>query len=135
MVQAWNYWKDGKIEDLVDSSMVEDCSLDEVSRCINVALLCVQDSPNCRPLMSAVVFMLENNTTPLPTPKQPVYFVRDYEPRKASDNMEASINDASLTTLQPTGPLDALFSRRLGRPPLRAQTTPELFIVKLHTGY
>ena len=100
MVQAWNYWKDGKIEDLVDSSMVEDCSLDEVSRCIHVALLCVQDSPNGRPLMSAVVFMLENKTTPLPTPKQPVYFVRDYKPRKASDNMASSINDVSLTTLQ-----------------------------------
>jgi len=97
---AWNYWKDGKIEDLVDSSIVEDCSLDEVSRCIHVALLCVQDSPNSRPLMSAVVFMLENKTTPLPTPKQPVYFVRDYEPRKATDNVESSINDVSLTTLQ-----------------------------------
>ncbi|CAN6250286.1 unnamed protein product [Urochloa humidicola] len=98
---AWNLWKDGKIEDLVDSSLENDYSLDEVSRCIHIALLCVQDRPNCRPLMSAVVFMLENRTTPLPTPKQPVYFaLRDYEPERAGDNRESSINDTSLTTVQ-----------------------------------
>ncbi|CAN6277053.1 unnamed protein product [Urochloa humidicola] len=97
---AWNLWKNGKIEDLVDSSL-DDYSLDEVSRCIHIALLCVQDRPNCRPLMSAVVFMLENRTTPLPTPKQPVYFaLRDYEPERAGDDRESSINDTSLTTVE-----------------------------------
>nr|XP_034603287.1 cysteine-rich receptor-like protein kinase 15 isoform X2 [Setaria viridis] len=98
---AWNLWKDGTIEDLVDSSVVEDCSLHEVSRCIHIALLCVQDRPNCRPLMSEVVLMLENKTASLPTPKQPVYFaLGDYEPGKSGDNREPSINDMSLTTLE-----------------------------------
>jgi hypothetical protein len=101
MVQAWNLWEEGKIEDLVDSSVVEDCSLDEVSRCIHIALLCVQDRPNCRPLMSEVVFMLENISTPLPTPKQPVYFaLGNYEPGKSGDNREPSVNDTNLTTLE-----------------------------------
>ena len=96
-MQAWNLWKDGNIEDLVGSSVKEDYSLDEVSRCIHIGLLCVQDSPNCRPLMSAVVFMLENKTTPLPTPMQPVYFsCRDTGLVRADNSM----NDMSLTALE-----------------------------------
>ncbi|XP_021318960.1 G-type lectin S-receptor-like serine/threonine-protein kinase B120 [Sorghum bicolor] len=99
---AWNMWKEGKIEDLVDSSVMENCSPDEVSRCIHIGLLCVQDDPSCRPLMSVVVSMLENKTTPLPTPNQPTYFaLRDsYRPEKAVDNKEFSVNDMSLTVLE-----------------------------------
>ncbi|CAM0148072.1 unnamed protein product [Urochloa decumbens] len=103
IVYAWNLWKDGKIEDVVDSSMKENYSLDEVSRCIHMALLCVQDSPNCRPFMSAVVFMLENKTTPLPLPipMQPVYFAsRDTDPGRAGKDRVFSVNDMSLTALE-----------------------------------
>ncbi|TVT98131.1 hypothetical protein EJB05_56583, partial [Eragrostis curvula] len=101
IVYAWNLWKDGKTEDLVDSSVNNDCSLDEVSRCIHIGLLCVQDSPDCRPLMSAVVFMLENKTTPLPLPIQPVYFAhRDAKPGQANDNRVLSVNKMSLTALE-----------------------------------
>ncbi|KAK3141413.1 hypothetical protein QOZ80_4BG0333590 [Eleusine coracana subsp. coracana] len=38
IVYAWNLWKDGKIEDLVDSSMKDNCSFDEVSRCVHIGL-------------------------------------------------------------------------------------------------
>ncbi|KAK3141412.1 hypothetical protein QOZ80_4BG0333580 [Eleusine coracana subsp. coracana] len=101
IVYAWNLWKDGKIEDLVDSSVKDNCPLDEVSRCIHIGLLCVQDNPDCRPLMSAVVFMLENKTTPLPVPKQPVYFAhRNAEPEQASNKRVSSTNDVSLTTIE-----------------------------------
>jgi hypothetical protein len=102
MFQARNIWKEGKIENLVDSSVMENCSLDEVSRCIHIALLCGQDNPSCRPLMSAVVFMLENKMTPLSTPKEPMHFaLRDYyQPENAVDNKELSINYMSLTVLE-----------------------------------
>jgi hypothetical protein len=96
MFQAWNKWKEGKIEDLVDSSVMENCSLDEVSRCVYIGLLCVQDNPSYRPLLSMVVSMLETKTAPLPTPNQPIYFA----PGKAVDNKELSINDMSLTMLE-----------------------------------
>ncbi|WVZ87313.1 hypothetical protein U9M48_033970 [Paspalum notatum var. saurae] len=101
IVYAWNLWKDGKIEDLVDTSIMENCCLYEVSRCIHIGLLCVQDSPSCRPLMSEVVFMLEDKMKPLSTPKQPIYFaLRDYEPREAGNIREFSIYDTSLTALE-----------------------------------
>ncbi|KAK3143622.1 hypothetical protein QOZ80_4AG0302690 [Eleusine coracana subsp. coracana] len=101
IVYAWNLWKDGKIEDLVDSSMKDNCPFDEVSRCVHIGLLCVQDSPDYRPLMSAVVFMLENKTTPLPVPKQPVYFARrDATHVQSTDNRVFSVNGLSLTALE-----------------------------------
>ena len=39
-------------------------------RCINIALLCVQESAADRPTMSDVVAMLSNESATLPYPKQ-----------------------------------------------------------------
>ncbi|CAN6372518.1 unnamed protein product [Urochloa humidicola] len=98
---AWNSRKDGKIQEFVDSSVMEDCPLDEASRCVHIGLLCIQDNPDCRPLMSAAVFMLENKTTPLPTPTEPMYFARrDATPANADDGDALTMNDMSLTTLE-----------------------------------
>ncbi|PVH64796.1 hypothetical protein PAHAL_2G358700 [Panicum hallii] len=71
---AWNLWKEGKANNLGDQSIVESCIPDEVMLCIHIGLLCVQDNPNDRPLMSSVLFVLENGSTTLPKPKKPVYF-------------------------------------------------------------
>ena len=94
-------WKDGKIEELVDSSVMESCCLEEASRCVHIGLLCVQHNPSFRPLISAVVSMLEIKTMQLPVPMEPVFFaLRDGEPRRASDDRALSVNDMSLTTLE-----------------------------------
>jgi hypothetical protein len=51
--------------------------------------------------MSAAVFMLENKTTPLLIPIQPVYFARrDARPENAADDRVLSVNDMSLTVLE-----------------------------------
>ncbi|CAN6241026.1 unnamed protein product [Urochloa humidicola] len=98
---AWNSWKNSKMQELVDSSVMENCPLNDVSRCVHIGLLCVQDNPDCRPLMSAVVFMLENKTTPLATPMEPMYFARrDATPANADDGNALTTNDISLTTLE-----------------------------------
>ncbi|TVU16226.1 hypothetical protein EJB05_39778 [Eragrostis curvula] len=99
-VQAWSFWKDGKARELVDLSVVESCSLHEVLRCIHLGLLCVQDQPNARPLMSSIVFVLENETAPLPTPKEPVFFTtRNTESDQSNEYMRRSLNYMSITTL------------------------------------
>ncbi|CAL5025263.1 unnamed protein product [Urochloa decumbens] len=101
ILYAWNLWKDGKTEKLVDSSVKENCPLDEVSRFIHIGLLCVQDSPDCRPLMSEVVSMLENKTIQLPIPTQPMYFARrDVEPGRNGNNRAFSSNDMGFTELE-----------------------------------
>ncbi|TVU16228.1 hypothetical protein EJB05_39780, partial [Eragrostis curvula] len=101
LAYAWSLWRDDKAMDLVDSSFVETCSPAEALRCIHIGLLCVQDNPNNRPLMSSVVFMLENETTSLSVPIQPVYFSQRYpEHQGAGENTTNSVNNMSLTVLE-----------------------------------
>uniref|UniRef100_J3MQB8 Protein kinase domain-containing protein n=1 Tax=Oryza brachyantha TaxID=4533 RepID=J3MQB8_ORYBR len=99
---AWSLWKDGNARDFMDASIVESCPIHEALRCINLGLLCVQDQPSARPLMSSIVFMLENEVAVLPAPKEPMYFtMRNYENDEHSrDNPRRSLNHMSITTLE-----------------------------------
>ncbi|CAN6681750.1 unnamed protein product [Malus baccata var. baccata] len=68
---AWSLWKEGKSKELMDSTLSGSCSSNEVTRCIQVGLLCVQERAMDRPNMSDVVSMLSNETFALPLPKEP----------------------------------------------------------------
>ncbi|CAD5163508.1 unnamed protein product, partial [Musa acuminata subsp. malaccensis] len=77
LAYAWELWNEGKANDYVDSSIADTCSSTEVLRSIHVGLLCVQDSPNDRPVMSSVVFMLENEEATISAaPKQPIFTIQ-----------------------------------------------------------
>ncbi|XP_066383951.1 G-type lectin S-receptor-like serine/threonine-protein kinase B120 [Miscanthus floridulus] len=98
---AWSLWRDGNAKEFVDSSIVDNCSLDETSQCIHIGLLCVQDSPNARPLMSSIVSILENGDTSLPPPKQPIYFAeRNYGTDGAAEAIVNSANTTCVTALE-----------------------------------
>lgn len=100
LAYAWSLWNEGKAMNLVDSSLVKSCLPNEALRCIHIGLLCVQDNPNSRPLMSSVVFMLENETTTLSVPKQPVFFSQRYsEAQETGENTSSSMNNMSMTML------------------------------------
>ena len=58
--------------ELIDSSIIDSCCQIEVARCIQVGLLCIQETAKDRPNMSSVVFMLGNETQ-IPSPKQPAF--------------------------------------------------------------
>lgn len=60
-------------------------------RCIQVGLLCVQKFTQDRPTMSLVIFMLENEGTTLPQPKQPGFFTE----RSSNDDASTSTNEES----------------------------------------
>uniref|UniRef100_A0A453D306 Protein kinase domain-containing protein n=1 Tax=Aegilops tauschii subsp. strangulata TaxID=200361 RepID=A0A453D306_AEGTS len=95
---AWRLWADGKATELVHSSFAESYSLHEVVRCIQVGLLCVQDRPDDRPLMSSVTFMLENESALLPAPKQPAFFaLQNFETEESREN---SVNAVSITAVE-----------------------------------
>ncbi|CAN6269408.1 unnamed protein product [Urochloa humidicola] len=101
LAYSWSLWQDGKAIDLLGPSLVESCSPNEVLRCIHIGLLCVQDNPNSRPFMSSVVFMLENEFTPLSVPKQPVYFAQRYpEAQETTEKTSSSLNNMSVTMLK-----------------------------------
>uniref|UniRef100_A0ACD5YDC3 Uncharacterized protein n=1 Tax=Avena sativa TaxID=4498 RepID=A0ACD5YDC3_AVESA len=101
IVYAWHLWREGKGVELLDQSMAESCSPDEALLCIHVGLLCVQDDPSRRPLMSSVVSILENgsgsSSSSLPMPNQPAYLAIMEEKKAELDN---SRNTMAMTVLQ-----------------------------------
>ncbi|KAF7086939.1 hypothetical protein CFC21_090181 [Triticum aestivum] len=101
IASAWSLWKDGNTKDFVDSSIVGSCSPDETIRCIHIGLLCVQDSPNARPLVSSIVSFLENGDISLPPPKESVYFAENNNGNDgAAENTVNSANNMSITVVE-----------------------------------
>ncbi|KAK9092261.1 hypothetical protein Syun_027172 [Stephania yunnanensis] len=70
---AWELWKDNRPLELVDPSMANSFPEQEVAKFIQVAILCVQENAKDRPTMSSVIFMLGNETSTIPAPKQPAF--------------------------------------------------------------
>ncbi|XP_075644731.1 G-type lectin S-receptor-like serine/threonine-protein kinase At1g11330 [Castanea sativa] len=72
---AWNLWEEGQGLELIDPSISDSCVKYKVLRWIHIGLLCIQDNTDDRPTMSDVLFMLSNDGTPLPLPRnQPFFF-------------------------------------------------------------
>lgn len=59
----------------MDIKLKESCCPSEVLKCINVALLCVQDDPSDRPSISTIVQILTNGAT-LPFAARPASMYR-----------------------------------------------------------
>ncbi|KAK6932389.1 Gnk2-homologous domain [Dillenia turbinata] len=70
---AWKLWKDNLPLEFVDDKVRHTCSTEEVLRCIQIALLCVQQDPDDRPTMASVV-PLSSFSIMLPLPQQPAFF-------------------------------------------------------------
>ncbi|KAL6333085.1 hypothetical protein AAG906_028268 [Vitis piasezkii] len=51
---AWTLWCEHNIKELIDETIAEACFQEEISRCIHVGLLCVQESAKDRPSISTV---------------------------------------------------------------------------------
>lgn len=96
---AWNLFKEGMSEELVDSQLSDKVHLSEVLRSIHIGLLCVQQSPEDRPSMSYVVMMLGSELV-LPRPKRPGFFVERNEFVPESQNISVSCNDMSITLVE-----------------------------------
>ncbi|KAL6627750.1 hypothetical protein ACP70R_031476 [Stipagrostis hirtigluma subsp. patula] len=68
---AWQLWREDRCDEFVDPSLGEEYQEMDIIRCIQVALLCVQDSPEDRPTMHDVIMMLSNRNRRLLAPAQP----------------------------------------------------------------
>ncbi|KAM3300527.1 hypothetical protein ACQJBY_041508 [Aegilops geniculata] len=77
----WERWMATTVLGMMDPCMNTSFSESSVLRCIHIGLLCVQENPADRPLMSSVVMMLGSDTVPLSAPSKPAFYVQ-----KASDN-------------------------------------------------
>ncbi|CAN1810886.1 G-type lectin S-receptor-like serine/threonine-protein kinase B120 [Linum perenne] len=70
---AWELWSQGRAMEMVDSSIRESCRQEEMLRCIQVGMLCVQGDPVHRPTMAEVMLMIERDSQSLPMPRQPTF--------------------------------------------------------------
>ncbi|GAB4831076.1 hypothetical protein Ancab_005086 [Ancistrocladus abbreviatus] len=68
---AWRLWNEGNIVSIIDRTILDPCFVDEILRCIQVGLLCVQELTMDRPNISTVTSMLSGEISNLPLPKQP----------------------------------------------------------------
>ncbi|XP_031499615.2 uncharacterized protein LOC116263928 [Nymphaea colorata] len=69
---ASRLWGEGNGKGFIDPVLKETSSTGEMLRCLQIGLLCIQDSAS-RPTMSTVVLMLGNKSLDLPLPKQPAF--------------------------------------------------------------
>ncbi|KAL0732990.1 hypothetical protein Bca4012_009200 [Brassica carinata] len=110
--KAWRLWINGSTLELVDPAIRRTYQSNEVTRCIHIALLCIQENPDDRPLLSNIILMLSSNTSTLPVPCLPGFFsqsrqelVHASEGSEFSDSTGRSTpyssNDMSITDLEP----------------------------------
>ncbi|XP_030518683.2 G-type lectin S-receptor-like serine/threonine-protein kinase SD1-13 [Rhodamnia argentea] len=93
---AWQLWSEGKALDLMDEAIAVSSAL-EVTRCIHVGLLCVQDHAMDRPNMSNVVLMLSGESD-LPQARQPIFTFQTEMPNFATPSQQESIWSVNTAT-------------------------------------
>ncbi|KAL1567275.1 hypothetical protein AAHA92_02769 [Salvia divinorum] len=99
---AWRLYLEDSSRKLLDPCLEEAFDFGQVERAIHVGLLCVQNSPDDRPSMSSVVFMLGNEVA-LPQAKQPGFFTeRDIsiDHSSSSSNPTVTHNELTITWTQ-----------------------------------
>ena len=50
-------------------------SYNEVLKCFQIGLLCVQENPNARHSMATIISYLSNDSIQLPYPQEPPFFI------------------------------------------------------------
>lgn len=99
LAHAWNLWTEGKGLELRDLSAGGSYSIDELMRCVQVGLLCVQEQAEDRPTMSTVMLMLSSDNAALPQPKHPGFCIGK---RPVESDSSSSKQDESFTLNQLT---------------------------------
>ncbi|CAH2038269.1 unnamed protein product, partial [Thlaspi arvense] len=100
--KAWKLWNEGEAASLADPIVFDECFEKEITKCVQIGLLCVQEVANDRPNVSTVIWMLTTENTNIPEPKQPAFIARrGVSEAESSDqsSQKASINDVSLTAV------------------------------------
>ncbi|XP_047061782.1 cysteine-rich receptor-like protein kinase 6 [Lolium rigidum] len=111
---VWEHWTMGTIVEIMDSSMTSHSPGDQMLKCIHIGLLCVQENPADRPLMSVVTVLLSSSTVSLQAPSRPAFCIEksgandsDIHTEPYRGNSEStsrspmSPNEVSITELEP----------------------------------
>ncbi|KAJ4813331.1 Serine/threonine-protein kinase [Rhynchospora pubera] len=100
---AYKLWCEDRASELIDPTIIETCSIPEVLRCVQVALLCVQDLAYDRPEIPLVIKMITSDNPRLPVPRCPTFTLQGYSSQesamKGRDELH-SVCDVTVTRLQ-----------------------------------
>ncbi|KAI9126923.1 hypothetical protein K1719_002519 [Acacia pycnantha] len=72
---AWKLWREGTPLELLDPSLRDYCSRNEVIKCIHLSLLCIQENPALRPTIQSIMVMLSSNSVTLSDPQEPPFYI------------------------------------------------------------
>ncbi|KAJ8435090.1 hypothetical protein Cgig2_006362 [Carnegiea gigantea] len=78
--RAWRLWSEEKLLDLIDPDLATKYEEEEATKCIRIALLCIQEDPGRRPKMSTVVRALNGDSISLQMPKAPQFLFNSMDP-------------------------------------------------------
>ncbi|KAI8570446.1 hypothetical protein RHMOL_Rhmol01G0034400 [Rhododendron molle] len=101
---AYELWKDGKSMEFMDSLMDDTSSGCKLLRCMQVALLCIQEKWEDRQTMLEVYSMLKNEIEDVSAPKRPAFSTKtdmDEENHHKSREEICSANFATISQVMP----------------------------------
>lgn len=104
-LQAWELWKKDSALELMDPTLSNSCVIEQVKRCIHVALLCVENHAADRPTIEDVLSMLKNESKGLGMPKCPAFITRnnafeEAEKLSANEITKLSTNEVTLSEME-----------------------------------
>ncbi|XP_020577391.1 cysteine-rich receptor-like protein kinase 10 isoform X2 [Phalaenopsis equestris] len=70
---VWKNWKEGQALNAADQSLGDRYKPEQVLRCLQIGLLCIQEDPAQRPSIASVVVMLSSYSFMLPEPLIPAF--------------------------------------------------------------
>ncbi|KAK8482595.1 hypothetical protein V6N11_066257 [Hibiscus sabdariffa] len=102
--KAYELWTNDKGPEFIDTSLDDSSSSCKIMRCMQIALLCVQENPDDRPTMLEVFGMLRNDSVATTAPKRPAFSVKadkNTGSTSASQQEIWSFNDPQISQLEP----------------------------------
>ncbi|KAJ0256780.1 G-type lectin S-receptor-like serine/threonine-protein kinase [Hirschfeldia incana] len=102
LAYAWKLWNEGEAASLADPNVFHESFEKEITKCVQIGLLCVQEVANDRPNVSTVIWMLTTENMNLKEPKHPAIIARrGASEAESSDqsSQKVSNNDVSLTAV------------------------------------
>ncbi|XP_061343777.1 cysteine-rich receptor-like protein kinase 10 [Gastrolobium bilobum] len=108
---AWKNWTEQTPLELLDPTLRDSYSRNEVIRCIHIGLLCIQENPSDRPSMATISLMLNSYSVTLSLPRKPASFLHGRTPdmlknglhsdESATSSILWSNNEVSITEVYP----------------------------------
>ncbi|KAL2924224.1 Cysteine-rich receptor-like protein kinase 5, partial [Bienertia sinuspersici] len=107
--RGWKCWRDGRSMEFMDPTLRDSYSKDEITRCIHLGFLCVQEETMKRPSMSTITLMLNSNfaVAAMSMPQPPAFMYSGNSDQSSTASNTASVpwstgtstNDYSNTVL------------------------------------